>query len=160
MLFNINTTVTECIIKLYIILHCLHHWSDFLKNPIETFICLHNSRFMLPHQSLHYVSSLSSVTVIWIFTLVPVQTCITPPQLLCLSHGYCSNVRHVGQLGLPHNSQHVSLFHSRGYIHSFFLCVLNHYYKLEMCRMCEFEKGGWWYVGLHACADSEMRQSW
>lgn len=116
----------------------------FFENPIETSIFLHNSRFMLPHESLRHASALSSVTIIWIFTLLPVQTCVTPPQHLGLSHGYCSNVRHSGHLGLPHDSQHVSLFHSRGYIHSFFLCVLNHYYKLEMCRMCEFEKG--WVV--------------
>ena len=42
----------------------------------------------------------------------------------------------------PHDSQHVSLFYSRGYIHS--PCGLNHYYKLEMWKMCEFDNGGWW----------------
>lgn len=37
-----------------------------------------------------------------IFTLLPVQTCVTPTQCSVLSHGYYSKVRCTGHLGLSH----------------------------------------------------------
>lgn len=40
----------------------------------------------------------------------------------------------------------------------FCLCGLNHYYKLEMWKMCEFDNDGWWCVCVCGCAVSEMRQ--
>lgn len=81
-----------------------------------------------------------------VFTPLPVQTCATLPQRCVLSHGYCSKVRCTGHLGLSHMIHSMCHCSTPGVTYTVFcLCGLNHYYKLEMWKMCEFDNGGWWW---------------
>lgn len=81
-----------------------------------------------------------------IIILLPLGKCIT--ITLCrfffffffLSHGYCSKMRCTGHLGLPHMIHSMCHRSTPGVTSTVFcLCGLNHYYKLKMWKMCEFD---------------------
>lgn len=85
-------------------------------------------------------------------SLLPVQICVTLLQCCVLSHSYCSKVRCTGHLGLSHMIHSMCHCSTPGVTYTMFcLCGLNHYYTLEMWKMCEFDNSVWWCASLRLC---------
>lgn len=83
---------------------------------------------------------------------------VTVHQCSVSSHSYCSKMRCTGHLGLSHMIHSMCHCSTPGVTYTVFcLCGLNHYYKLEMWKMCEFDNGGWWCMRLCNCAVSKNR---
>lgn len=110
---------------------CKHWWLKLCEEMNPSFKAPNSSEPEFSFTSFSWIISIMNmwnnsyqpcvnVTWLWICTFYPHASrdmCITS-QRCVLSHGYCSKVSYTGHSGLSHDSQHVSLFHSRGYIHT------------------------------------------